>query len=68
MQSQWERITYQDSDREKVWAKSRSFAQDVWFRFRRKPTALGGLIIIALLLITYFEPISMVIPQMMGLR
>lgn len=51
MQSQWERITYQDSDREKVWAKSRSFAQDVWFRFRRKPTALGGLIIIALLLI-----------------
>ena len=51
MQSQWERITYQDSDREKVWSKSRSFAQDVWFRFRRKPTALGGLIIIALLLI-----------------
>jgi oligopeptide transport system permease protein len=50
-------------DREKISGKNRSFLSDVWFRFRRKPTAIFGLILIAALLIfsligPYFSPYS----------
>jgi len=46
----WERIPSSDAEREKIWFKPRSFAQDVWLRFVRKPTALAGLIAVALLI------------------
>ena len=49
--SRWERVagTFDEADR--LYSKPRSFASDVWFRFRHKPTALVGLVIIALLIL-----------------
>ena len=49
-QNKWDRLDSSASDREKLWGKSRTFAGDVWFRFRRKPTAIAGFVIIALLI------------------
>ncbi len=59
--SDWGRLVAGNDEREKIWSKNRSFAADVWFRFRRKPTALVGIIIVALLLLfsligPYFTP------------
>lgn len=48
--SEWVRVQNSADDREKIWTKPRSFAGDVWFRFRRKPTALAGFILVVLLL------------------
>lgn len=48
--SEWVRVQATADDREKIWAKPRSFAGDVWFRFRRKPTALAGFILVVVLL------------------
>ena len=48
--SEWVRVQATADDREKIWAKPRSFAGDVWYRFRRKPTALAGFILVVLLL------------------
>ena len=48
-ENKWERITL-DGEADRLYSKPRTFAQDVWFRFRHKPTALLGLIIIVLLL------------------
>ena len=45
-QNKWEPLATDNSDREKIWSKSRTFAGDVWFRFRRKPTAIAGFVII----------------------
>ena len=46
----WVRIDqFEEADR--LYSKPRSFAEDVWFRFRHKPTALLGLVIILLLLL-----------------
>ncbi len=47
----WEPLVTEDADRERIWTKSRTFSQDVWFRFRKKPTALAGLAVIVLLLV-----------------
>lgn len=47
----WAPFAASDDGREKLWSKQRSFAQDVWFRFRRKKTALLGLILIGLSLL-----------------
>lgn len=49
-ENKWERITL-EGEADRLYTKPRTFAQDVWFRFRRKPTALLGLIIIILLLL-----------------
>lgn len=49
-ENKWERITL-DGEADRLYTKPRTFAQDVWFRFRHKPTALLGLIIIVLLLL-----------------
>ena len=49
-ENKWERITL-DGEADRLYSKPRSFAQDVWFRFRHKPTALLGLIIILFLLL-----------------
>ena len=56
-QNKWEPLATDNSDREKIWSKSRTFAGDVWFRFRRKPTAIAGfVIIIALMLFALAGP------------
>lgn len=49
-ENKWERITL-DGEADRLYTKPRTFVQDVWFRFRHKPTALLGLIIIVLLLL-----------------
>lgn len=54
MENKWELLESSDEDREKIWKKNRTFAGDVWFRFRHKPTAVGGLILILVLLVFAF--------------
>lgn len=57
MDQKWEILSSSDEDREKIWGRSRTFAGDVWFRFRHKPTALAGLILIAVLMaFAFFGP------------
>ncbi len=51
MDNQWELLEATNEEREKIWAKNRTFAGDVWFRFRHKPTAIAGFVIIVLLLV-----------------
>lgn len=51
MDNQWELLEATNEEREKIWSKNRTFAGDVWFRFRHKPTAIAGFVIIVLLLI-----------------
>ncbi|MBR3015773.1 MAG: ABC transporter permease [Clostridia bacterium] len=58
--NKWARID-QNGEADRLYTKPRSFAGDVWFRFRHKPTALLGLVIIVLLLFfalagPYFTP------------
>jgi len=50
-QNKWDMLDSSNGDREKIWAKSRTFAGDVWFRFRRKPTAIAGFFIIVFLIL-----------------
>lgn len=59
----WAPLEQSSEDREKIWSKNRTFAGDVWFRFRHKPTALLGLAMIVLLGIfafigPFFSPYS----------
>ena len=49
--SKWERIETGLGEADRLYSKPRSFAEDVWFRFRHKPTSLIGLIIILFLLL-----------------
>lgn len=51
MENKWEMLGSSNEDREKIWSKNRTFAGDVWFRFRHKPTAIAGLIIIVILML-----------------
>jgi len=51
MESRWERVSIPEGEAERLFTKSRTFAGDVWFRFRRKPTALAGLILVAFMLV-----------------
>ena len=51
MENKWEMLSSSNEEREKIWTKNRTFAGDVWFRFRRKPTAIAGLTMIILLLL-----------------
>lgn len=51
MENKWEMLESSNEDREKIWKKNRTFAGDVWFRFRHKPTAIAGFVIIALLVL-----------------
>ncbi|MBR1585203.1 MAG: ABC transporter permease [Clostridia bacterium] len=48
--NRWERVA-QTGEADRLYSKPRSFAGDVWFRFRHKPTALLGLVIIVLLIL-----------------
>lgn len=63
MPGKWDPVPSSAEGREKLWSKPRSFAGDVWFRFRKKPTALGGLVIVTVLLVfaligPFFTPYS----------
>lgn len=49
--SQWDHVQASTQDRERIWSVPRTFAGDVWFRFRKKPTALAGFVIVACLLV-----------------
>ena len=51
MDKKWEMLSSSSEEREKIWTKNRTFAGDVWFRFRRKPTAIAGFVLIILLLL-----------------
>lgn len=51
MENKWEMLESSNEEREKIWKLNRTFAGDVWFRFRRKPTAIAGFVIILLLLV-----------------
>ena len=51
MEQKLELLSSTNEDREKIWGKNRTFAGDVWFRFRKKPTAIAGFIIILMLMI-----------------
>lgn len=51
MDNKWEMLESSNEEREKIWSKNRTFAGDVWFRFRRKPTAIAGFVIILLLIL-----------------
>ena len=50
-QDLWERPAEAGEDLEKMYRPSRSFAQDVWLRFWRRPTAILGLVIIVILIL-----------------
>ena len=50
-QDLWGRLESGAENREKLWSKNRTFAQDVWHRFSHKPSALIGLIIIIILVL-----------------
>ena len=54
MDNKWDLLESTNEDREKIWSKNRTFAGDVWFRFRHKPTAIAGLILIVVLLVFAF--------------
>lgn len=47
----WDKLESTNDNREKLWTKSRTFAGDVWFRFRHKPTSIIGLLLILVLLV-----------------
>ena len=51
MENKWEMLESSNEDREKIWKKNRTFAGDVWYRFRHKPTSIAGFVIIVLLLL-----------------
>ena len=47
--NKWAPLETNACDREKIWSQSRTFAGDVWFRFRHKPTAIAGFVLIVVL-------------------
>lgn len=51
MDNKWDLLESSNEDREKIWSKNRTFAGDVWFRFRKKPTAIAGFVMIVLLVL-----------------
>ena len=51
MKRNWEAMQQTNEERERIWRKTRSFAGDVWSRFRKKPTAIAGFLIIVLLVL-----------------
>ena len=49
--TKWERVSGNEEEAERIYRKSRSFLGNVWFRFRHKPTALCGFILVLILLV-----------------
>ncbi len=54
MDSKWKKVSVDKSLKEKIYSKNRSFASDVWFRFRHRRSALVGLLLIVLVAIFAF--------------
>ena len=50
-ENKWEWVSGSTEEAERIYRKSRSFLGDVWFRFRHKPTALLGFILVVILLV-----------------
>ena len=48
--NKWERLSGGTDEAERIYRKSRTFLGDVWYRFRHKPTALLGLVLVLMLL------------------
>jgi len=54
----WERVEYSTDRSEALKSIHRSYGADVWFRFRHKPAALTGLVVIAcIILFAVFGPV-----------
>lgn len=49
--NKWERVSIDTGEADRIYRKSRTFMGDVWFRFRHKPTALLGFVLILILLV-----------------
>lgn len=47
----WDKLETSVENREKIWSKNRTFISDVWFRFRKKPTAIVGFVVIVAVII-----------------
>lgn len=47
----WDKLEVSAENREKIWTKNRTFLGDVWFRFRKKPTAIVGFVVIVLVVL-----------------
>ena len=47
----WDKLENNAESREKIWSKNRTFLGDVWFRFRRKPTAIAGFVVIVMVVL-----------------
>lgn len=55
--SSWDKLESSVDISEKIWSKNRTFLGDVWFRFRRKPTAIiGFVVIVAVILFSVLGP------------
>ncbi|MBU0926999.1 MAG: ABC transporter permease [Spirochaetes bacterium] len=55
--SPWDRLEIGDDSMETIASEQRSFAQDVWYRFSRRPSALGGaVVVVALVLFAVLGP------------
>lgn len=50
----WQRVKVEREERERIYSKNRTFLSDVAFRFRRKTSAVFGLVLIVLLLLFAF--------------
>ena len=51
MENKWERVSFNTEEADRIYRKSRTFMGDVWYRFRHKPTAFVGLVLVLLLLL-----------------
>lgn len=47
----WDKLDTSIESKEKIWSENRTFLSDVWFRFRKKPTAIVGFIVILAIII-----------------
>jgi oligopeptide transport system permease protein len=56
--SAWDRLAIETGTMETIAGNERSFAQDVWYRFRKRQSAIAGLVmVIILILIAAFGPL-----------
>ena len=47
----WDKLDVNIDEKEKIWSENRTFLSDVWLRFRKKPTAIIGFIVIIAIII-----------------
>ncbi len=49
--NKWDKLEKNAAESERIWGANRTFAGDVWHRFRHKPTALLGLVLIFIMVV-----------------